>query len=178
MRARFGEGRDETLRQRDGRPPLPSEAFDLHALARREILARRERGQQIAEPVAGQELVPQRTEHGELRGAVLGGAARPIRLLVPLEQMNDAVEIAHSVHGRAQLLRGEIRLHGRARRALEILGPIADEHGRETAALRDVDDLLLRDARDDAEAVVRRRKTHDGVERLLVRAALLVEHGE
>ena len=75
-------------------------------------MARRERGQQIAEPVAGQELVAQRTEHGELRGAILGGAARPIRLLVPLEQMNDAVEIAHSVHGRTQLLRSEIRLHG------------------------------------------------------------------
>ncbi len=88
------------------------------------------------------------------------------------------VEVAEPLHRGTQLLRGEIRLHRRARRALQVLGPVADEHGRETAALRDVDDLLLRDARDDAQTVVRRRETHDGVERLLVRAALLVEHGE
>src|SRR6185503_2885979 len=129
MRARLGERGDEALRQRDRRVPQPAEPIELDALSRASALARLQRREQVAEPVAGEEIVPQAAEHRELRRAVLGCISRTVGLLVPLEQMNDAVEIAEALHERTQLLRREIGLHRQARRALEILGAVADEHG-------------------------------------------------
>ena len=130
MRARLGERRDEALRQRDRRAPQAAEPLELDALARASSSAR------VASAASrSPSRSPARSScrsapsDGELRGAVLGRAARPVGLLVPLEQMNDAVEIAKPLHERAQLLRREVGLHGRARRALQVLGPIADEHG-------------------------------------------------
>ena len=46
------------------------------------------------------------------------------------------------------------------------------EHRGQAAALRDVDDLLLRDAAHGAEAVLGRGKTHDGIERFAEDAAV------
>ena len=54
---------------------------------------------------------------------------------------------------------------------------MAHEHRGEAAVLRDVHDLLLRHAADRAEPVHRRRKPHDGIERLVVTTAVR-EHGE
>jgi hypothetical protein len=55
---------------------------------------------------------------------------------------------------------------------------MTDQHGREPAALRDVDHLSLRHPAQHAEASVGRCKAHHDIERFLLHAAAQVDQRE
>src|SRR5262249_39240370 len=69
------------------------------------------RREEIAEDGGGEALVVEALEGGELRAARLVGPGRQVRLLVPGEQADGAVEVAELLHPGQE--RGEGEAHPR-----------------------------------------------------------------
>ena len=119
-----------------------------------------------------------RLQRRDLFAAFGMGAGGQVRLLVPFERADDVVEGQQFADAAAQRGGRAFAALLRAARQREVRRLAGHQHRRHAAVLGDVDDLLLRNAAHDAEAVIGRRETHHRIEGLDRHAAVRTDHRE
>ena len=166
MRFRIGELTHQILGQRQRMAPQTPEQ---RKLAREALVSFRLRGDllhQIAKPVRNQHRMANAFERRELLSAFRASRRRQHRFLVPAEQRDRLVEVAQFGDLRAQRLLQRLGAAYGTLRDAQLGRRFRLQHRSKPAALRDIDDLFLRNPAHGAEAILGRGKTHHRIKGL------------
>ena len=176
LRFCIGELTHQIFRQRERMAPQPPEQ---RKLARKPHVAfglRCDLLDQIAKPVRYQHRMANAFERRQLPAAFGASRRRQHGFLIPVEQRDRLLEVAKFGDLRAQRLRQRLGASNGTARDAQLGRRFGLEHRGKPTALRDIDDLLLRNPAHRAEAVLGRGKPHHRIKRLAKDATVRAEN--